>query len=140
GDERAVRPLLQFFTAGEGRIPDSHYRAKTAILMSLGYLANKTENREAIGFLVGSLDPDVWPRRIKWTGSFPSDTEDQRVHLTKLAIWGLALSGRPEVRDALRTLKRTALTTEERRTQERLGSIVDEALAVYARVVRFGLI
>jgi PBS lyase HEAT-like repeat-containing protein len=140
GDERAVSPLLQFFTTDEGRISDSRYRAKTAVLMSLGYLGNKSHNREAIRFLLNSLDPDVWRSRVKWIGSFPSDSEDQRVYLTKLAIWGLALTGTPEARDALLGLKSTARSTEARQTQERLGSVVDEALALHARVVRFGLI
>lgn len=136
GDPSAAPPLIEFLTADAGIISEARYRAKAAVLMSLGYLINKSGDRRALEFLTTGLSPDVWASRVKWAGPFGDNESDLSLHLTKLAIWGLALSGNPMAGNALRSLKRSGFTFS---SDASLMEVLDEALAFYSRVVRLGL-
>jgi hypothetical protein len=140
GDVRAAKPLIDFLTGGTGNLSEEHFKAKTAVLMSLGYLINKSRDPQSLDFLLRSLNPNVWAERIKWRAPFPEGVANQRIHLTALSIWGLALSGTTEAGEALRALKRPARTASERRVKAALINVIDEALALHEKVVRLGLI
>jgi hypothetical protein len=140
GDPRAVKPLLQFFRRGTGQLSTAHFNAKTAVLLSLGYLSNKSGNRESFNFLERGLSAEGLVSGIKWTSPFPMTEEELNTQLTNLAIWGLALSGRPEAGQVLRSLRKPAVTLVERNFESRFGETIDEALGTHAKVARSGLV
>jgi HEAT repeat protein len=58
GDGRAVNPLINFITRSEERseLSPPQAEAKTSAVMSLGYIVNKTGNRQALTFLAEGVD------------------------------------------------------------------------------------
>lgn len=140
GDERVVDPLIAFFSANEpGILSRDHYAAKTSVLMSLGYVVNKNQNKKALNYLIDSIDPAVWTKRgIQWKSPFHASLSERNQQLTLLAIMGLALSGHPDAKEALSSTRRglEAGSQSEAPLEEALRSheiIASKGLAEYYR-------
>jgi hypothetical protein len=142
GDERAVEPLLSFIKAGDqARLSRVHYTAKTSALMALGYLINKTGNVRALNYLVESVKPETWAARSA-TGiaPFQANTAERDTDFSKHAILGLALSGRPEAAQTLRSLQQPAGTEVQRAFQAQVSDLVSEALDEHQKISNKGLV
>jgi hypothetical protein len=141
GDERAVEPMIAFIEAGgQDRLSPAHYRAKTSALMSLGYVVNRNGNQRALAYLRDSVQPDVWAQRsIRGNAPFQASTEDRNADFSKHAVLGLALAGRPEAAQVLRSLQQPAATDAQRAFQAQVGDLVTDALAENERISREGL-
>jgi hypothetical protein len=141
GDERAVDPLISFIEADySGDLSTELYRAKTAALMALGYIINKTGNRKALSYLMSSLHPETWGARdVVGIAPFQGDTAERNTDFSKHAILGLALSGHPEAARALHSLQQPASTETQRAFQAQAGDLVAEALEEHAKIAQGGL-
>jgi hypothetical protein len=141
GDERAVEPLIAFIEAGvQGSLSREHYAAKTSALMALGYLINKTGNQRALNYLKDSVAPETWAARgVAGTAPFQASTTERDRDFSKHAILGLALSGRPEAAQALRSLQQPAATETQRAFQAQVSDLVSEALEEHQRIATQGL-
>jgi hypothetical protein len=132
GDPQAVKPLIEFLLDGEGTLTRDQYDAKSAVLVSLGNLINKTgslalQTERGLHFLQEGLNPEAWAEQVKWINPYGLNAEEQKIQLTKMAVWGLAVSGEPEAGNALRALQLRLLSSD-------LDELLIEALACYAKV------
>jgi hypothetical protein len=141
GDEQAVEPLISFIEADvQGGLSREHYAAKTSAMMALGYLINKTGNQRALTYLTDSVAPETWAARgMAGTAPFQASTAERDRDFSKHAILGLALSGRPEAAQALRSLQQPAATEAQRAFQAQVSGLVSEALAEHQRIATQGL-
>lgn len=137
GGRRAMKPLMKFFREGEGKLSKAAYRAKKAVPMYIGLIANADgEARdEAISFIsIGATQPTAWIKQneIRWNSPYADDrsTERRDFDLRLSCIWGLAYSGLPEAKETLAHLRKT----------ENVSQVVDEALAIRDSVEKEGLI
>ncbi|MFN2452863.1 MAG: HEAT repeat domain-containing protein [Pyrinomonadaceae bacterium] len=139
GDARAIQPLLDLFAEGSGKLSDQEFKVRKTIVMSLGYLLNKADNREAFEFLLQGLDPESWTKRVGWDSPDGISEENTKSQLTKMAIWGLALSGKPEAREALLSLQQAplAMFTDANRTL--LVNVAQEAIDAHSTVAEKGI-
>jgi hypothetical protein len=130
GDERAVEPLISFIQApGPAVLSAAQYRAKTSALMALGYLVNKTGNQRALAYLQESARPEVWAQRgVGGIARFQTSTNERNVDFSEHAVLGLALSGRPEAAQTLRSLQ-----------EPMLSEVVSEALKEHEKISSQGL-
>jgi HEAT repeat protein len=141
GDERAVEPMISFIQSDSGPagLSQAQYRAKTSALMALGYLVNRTGNQRALNYLQESAKPEIWESRaITGTAPFQASTTERNIDFSKHAILGLALSGRPEAAQTLRSLQQPTGTAGAD-LQAQLGDLVSEALNEHERVSSQGL-
>jgi HEAT repeat protein len=143
GDERVVEPMISFIQSDPGPaglLSPAQYRAKTSALMALGYLVNRTGNQRALNYLQESARPEAWASRgVAGTAPFQASTTERNLDLSKHAILGLALSGRPEAAQTLRSLQQPAATAAARDFQAQVGDLVSEALNEHQRVSSQGL-
>ena len=118
----------------------ARYRAKTSALMAMGYLVNRTGNQRALSYLQESARPEAWAQRdVKGIAPFQASTSERNVDLSKHAILGLALSGRPEAAQTLRSLQQPGGTDAARSFQAQIGDLVSEALNEYQKMSSQGL-
>lgn len=148
GDESVLEPLIEFIEKGveaaDRKLSDDHYRAKTAAIMTMGYLINRTASERALEYLIASLDPAVWTRRgTTGSATFQRSEAESRVDFSKYAILGLGLSGHPKAAEILTSLQ----NPEEARAmgitgnfQLEISDIASEALRANERIARVGLI
>jgi len=141
GDERAVDPIISFIEADvPGGLSREHYAAKTSALMALGYLVNKTGNRKALDYLKASASPETWAgRNIAGVAPFQASSTERNRDFSKFAIFGLALSGRPEAAQALRSLQQPAGAEVTREFQAQVSDLVSEALKENQKIANQGL-
>ena len=140
GDDRAVDPILDFIKGGTGQLSPAEYTAKSSAVMALGYLVNKSGNAKALDFLKTSLDPDAWAeRRMGWSSAYHASVADRNMQLSTMAVLGLALSGKPEARDALLSLQRTPKTAGAKRLQAQAYDTISEALGANQMIADQGL-
>jgi hypothetical protein len=140
GDARAVQPLLDLFSEGSGQLSERDFKVRKAVVLSLGYLLNKTESREAFEFLVQGLNPQFWSRAASWSSPAEMDDKDAQTQLIKMAIWGLALSGRPEAKKALETLQQTPSVGFSEATDRLLTAVAEEAIDSHSVIADQGLL
>lgn len=140
GDPRAIQPLFELFSEGGDQLSDQEFKVRKTIVISLGYLLNRTENREALEFLLEGLNPESWSKRAGWDSPEGMSEEHTQSQLTKMAIWGLALSGRPEAREALFSLQQAPLATFSEDTKSLFLEVVREAIDTYSVVAEQGLL
>lgn len=97
GDDRAVIPMIKFIEKEFiGDVAADTYRSKTATLAAMGYLVNRTNNEEALNYLIESIDPEIWAKRLPaGKASFQASQTQRNRDLSKFAIFGLAFSGKP---------------------------------------------
>jgi hypothetical protein len=140
GDERAVDPLIAFPGArGEDRLTRPQYVAKSSVPLALGYLVNKTGSQRALSYLIESLNPDVWTQRgVTWQSPYHATGVERNLQLTTGAVWGLAVSGRPEAASALRAVQADTSAAGKRLVAQ-IGVVVGEALVTHAQIARMGL-
>lgn len=131
GDQQAVQPLIAFVLDGEGRIDEITWYAKTAVLISLGYLLHKTENNQALAILKAGLDPMYWRSRVLWK---PRDVHPRDDTLAELAATGLGLSGRRGAIEALHTFR----SSKAYRDRGQMRTTVDEAIQAHGDVLQAG--
>jgi hypothetical protein len=105
GDESVATPLIEFARQGTGLITPDAYRAKSTVLLALGYLVNHTGSREALRFLLESANPSAWnARAIHWSSPIHATASARNARLSSTALLGLALSGAPEAGALLRSI------------------------------------
>lgn len=122
---RATTPLIAFIERGSGRISSEEYLAKSAAVISLGYLAGR--DARALDYLLKSVEPAAWSRRLDWVSPYGDQPDTRDLQLTKSAIQALGLSGHPRaMRELLRLQRTESLKIYE--TDESLRELVDEAL------------
>lgn len=142
GNDNAVDPLMNFINREvRNTLSDPHYRAKTSAIVSLGYIINKTNNRRAQQFLIESLNPEIWDRRdFRWRSPYHQTAEERNMHLSTMAVLGLALSGTEEAAGALRNLQQPGRTEIEQRFRREVAETLQEALEANEIIAREGLI
>ena len=105
GDPGAVEPIISYLEepdAGspDGVLSDASYLAKSSALLGLAGFANRTTSpaakKRALDYLKKGQEPFCWNKVIKWTSPLHKTPFDRNVHLTKLSILGLGLSGTEE--------------------------------------------
>jgi hypothetical protein len=142
GDERAVAPLIQFLERNEASRPLSHaqYIAKSSVVMSLGYIINKTGSPRALEYLKASMSPTIWrQRKVEWSSPYHPTAEARDRQLSKMAILGLGLSGRPFAAEALRSLRAPATAAAEESFRRDVAGLVSEALSANDEIGKEGL-
>jgi hypothetical protein len=140
GEEAAVEPLISFIQAGGGKPGATQYRARTSALMSLGYIVNKTGSPRALAYLRDGVRPETWETRsVTGTAPFQASTVERDNDFSKYAILGLALSGKPEAAETLRSLQQAAPTERQRSFQAQVGDMVSDALNEHQAVATEGL-
>lgn len=135
GDERAVEPLLSLITTRTAQtLTRQEYTLKTSALISLGYLVNKTNNLQALTYLIDGIRATVWvERNLLWASPFHANETERNQQLVSLSIIGLALSGHTLAREALIAYQlNTGLSTSER-------ALIDEALRAHTTIANQGL-
>ena len=140
GNEAAVEPLIRFLEAPgpAGGLSLSEFRARLAVQPALGYILARQANGRALSYLREGLNPESWSRRLSWRSSAQADDVARNAQLTNMAIWGLALSGRPEAGTALEALQATA-ASDPARFREGTAQLLTEARAAHAVIARVGL-
>ena len=141
GDARSVDALIAFVEkGGDSRSSPTHYRAKTSVLMAMGYLINKSGSQKAIDYLKSYIKPSgSGERPMPGRGAFQPSLAEQDGQLSTMAILGLGLSGHPTAQEALHSLQRPAATASAARFQAQVSDVVNEALKVHETVAREGL-
>jgi hypothetical protein len=140
GDERAVEPMISFVEADEpAGLSREHYTAKTSAIMSLGFLINKSGNQQALDFLKQAANPQTWASKRMGVAPFQSSMIERNFDLSKHAVLGLALSGRPEAAEILRSLQQPTDVETQRQFQAQVGDLVSEALKENERIAKQGL-
>jgi len=140
GDPQAREPLTRFIQNGDGRLSVGSYRAKTSAIMALGYLANASQDAEALDYLRARAEPAAWSKQeVAWRSPFEPSGGTRDEALAEIAILGLALSGQAAAATALRNLDARASKTEATREQRRLGALARVALAEHAKIAKVGL-
>jgi len=135
GDESVVDPLVSFIAEGDTTLSADVYNAKTAAILTLGYLANRTGSQRALDYLIGGLQPTSWSARaLSWTSPF-QDSQGRNLQLSQMNIIALALSGREPAREALQNLR----ATSTRGVEPQVDSLLDEAIEAHATINRDGL-
>ena len=128
GDNGVVQPLIDFIEKGDGEtLAQPVYRAKTAAVMSLGYVVNKSGNRQALDYLKSGLKPADWGARL--APALPSShatLPERNQDFSKYAVLGLGLAGTPEAADALRSMQPPESATPGFAAE--VDSLADQAL------------
>lgn len=142
GDAQVIEPLIQFARSGEGILSRHEYDAKTAAVMSLGRLIRKGEMRDygaALDFLTDSLNSDGWTSNVKWMNPYNLSRDEQTVQLSKVGVWGLALTGKPEAAEVLRSFQERnvkEISTRDARGAQSLNDLAEEALRYHDKISR----
>jgi hypothetical protein len=76
---------------------------------------------------------------VAGTAPFQASTAERNTDFSKHAILGLALSGRPEAAQILRSLQQPADTDAQRAFQAQVSDLVSEALNEHQRISSQGL-
>jgi len=141
GDDTVAKPVVEFIDKGPaGNIPDGYYAAKSNAVMALGYLINKTGNKEALTYLKQSVDPKAWPdRKVEWKAEFQATDDERNAQLSTMAVLGLALSGHPEAGEALRKLQRQPETPTQKAFAAAVTNTLAEALKDHEKIAGQGL-
>lgn len=106
GDSTTFDTLRAFLLQpSESTLSGSEYRARSVVMLAMGYLVNHSNDRRAIAFLVAAADPGTWSRiGLTWRSPFHDDRAALEVSLSNAALLGLALTGRQEAVAELRRL------------------------------------
>lgn len=104
GAESVVAPLIAFLREGNGTLTPDEYRAKSTVLIALGYVVNHTRSRLALDYLLQSANPEEWnTRTLRWSSPFHATASQRNARLSSTTLLGLALSGAPEAGTLLRS-------------------------------------
>ncbi|MDT7809757.1 MAG: hypothetical protein QOJ70_3570 [Acidobacteriota bacterium] len=122
---RATAALIAFIERGSGKLSREEYTAKSAAVISLGYLAGR--DTRALDYLLKSVNPAAWSRRLGWLSPYADQSDTRNLQLTKSAIQALGLSGHPQAMRGLLELQQSE-SLKIYQTDESLRELVDEAL------------
>lgn len=140
GDDRAVDPLIRFIEGVDGSVGREDFAAKSSAIMALGYLLNKSPNEKALNYLKNHMTPEGWRDSPLATAQGFRGSEDERTaQLSTLAVIGLALSGRPEAKEALLSLEESLGTMGQTPFANQASLVVSEALKTHDIVMKEGL-
>ena len=142
GDERAVDPLIAFIEEGGDTMTREEFSAKSSVLMSLGYLINKSKNEKALSYLKGHITPEGWQETKMATAQargFQASTDERTQQLSTLAILGLALSGHPSAKATLNSLNEDVRASGSTQFAKQINSVVAEALKAHDTIAQDGL-
>ncbi len=140
GDDRAVDPLLEVLESSGDQSKPEDFASKSSVLMSLGYLINKSQNEKALAYLTAHCTPEGWlgSNLLKAEG-LQASTDERSQQLSNLAVIGLALSGHPEAQATLRSLRENVKALGTTSYARQLTPIVDEAITACDTVAEEGL-
>lgn len=135
GDVRAIDPLIDFLEQDHGgRLSPPQYLAKSAVVITLGYIIQKSRNEKALAFLIDGADPQSWTRRgLRWSSPYHRTEAERNRQLSAMAILGLGLSGHPDAAKHLRSLK------QESASRGLDDGAIQEALKANAEIARKGM-
>lgn len=138
GDESAIEPLIRFLEKDSGeRLSRSHYLAKTAVPMALGYALHKGEKGRALSYLIESAKPGAWAKRkLGWISPDHNNARGRDEQLSKMAILGLAVSGNASGKNALVELS----TSSQDSFLNRVRPVITEALQEHDKISSQGLV
>ena len=141
GDERAVDRMIQLLVEdAAGPLVRRDYTAKTRVVMSLGYIVNKSGSQKALDFLISGVDPNSWTQRgVRWVSPYHATEMDRNRHLSTLAIIGLGLSGNPVAEKVLLSLRQPGTTSIDRQFLSQVDDVVQEALRAHQTIAKEGL-
>lgn len=129
GDQSVVARLIAFAHQGSGTLTPDEYRAKSTVLIALGYVANHTGSRAALDYLLASANPEAWnARALRWSSPFHATSAARNARLSSTAFLGLALSGAPAAGNLLRSLATGARSPP-----------AQQAFAEFQTITRLGL-
>ncbi len=142
GDEKAVDSIISLIKLDRpGKISRELYNAKTAAIMALGYLINKSGNQKALDFLKGCLNPHAWDdSQPNWESPFQGAQEARNIQLSSIAILGLTLSGHPDAIAALELLKDPKGSEVEQRFQAQILPTLEQSINDCQQIAEDGLI
>lgn len=140
GDDRAVEPMIEVLESNGDQLKQEDFAAKSSVLMSLGYLINKSQNEKALAYLKSHTTPEGWQgsKMINAEG-LQASTDERSQQLSTLAVIGLALSGHPEAKNALRSLGENVKAMGTTTFAKQMSSVVDEAMKAHESIAKEGL-
>lgn len=135
GDARAIDPLIDFLEQDHGgRLSAPQYLAKSAVVMAIGYIIQKSRNEKALAFLIDGTAPQSWTRRgLHWSSPYHWSEAERNRQLSTMSILGLGLSGHPDAAQHLRSLK------QEYRSKGLDDGAIQEALKANTEIARKGV-
>lgn len=140
GDDRAVEPMLNVLEGGGDQLKPEDFAAKSSVLMSLGYLINKSQNEKALAYLKSHTTPEGWQgSQLTTAEGLQASTDERSQQLSTLAVIGLALSGHPEAKTTLRSLGENVKAMGTTKFAKQMGSVVDEAMKAHETIAKDGL-
>ena len=140
GDDRAVEPMIDVLESDGDRLMPEDFAAKSSVLMSLGYLINKSQNEKALAYLKTHTTPEGWQGSKMITAEgLQASTDERSQQLSTLAVIGLALSGHPEAKNALRSLEENVKAMGPTTFAKQMNSVVDEAMKAHEFIAKEGL-
>jgi HEAT repeat protein len=140
GDERAVEPMLEVLEGAGDQLKPEDFATKSSVLMSLGYLINKSQNEKALAYLKSHTTPAGWEgSNITTIEGLEAGTDERSQQLSTLAVIGLALSGHPEAKNTLRSLGENLKAMGPTTFARQMSSVVEEAKKTHETVAKEGL-
>ncbi len=140
GDDRAVEPMLDLLESSGKQLKPEDFASQSSVLMSLGYLINKTQNEKALAYLKKHTTPEGWQgSNLTRVEGFQASTDERSQQLSTLAVIGLALSGHPEAQTTLRSLGEDVKALGTTAYARQLTPIVAEAIKACDTVAEEGL-
>ena len=133
---RATTALIAFIERDSGKLSREEYMAKSAAVISLGYLAGR--DARALDYLLKSVNPAVWSQRLGWQSPYADQSDTRNLQLTKSAIQALGLSGHPQAKSKLLELQHSE-SLKIYQTDGSLRELVDEALKKNQAVQKRGV-
>ena len=140
GDDRALEPMLEVLESDGDQLKPEDFAAKSSVLMSLGYLINKSQNEKALAYLKSHTTPEGWQgSKLTTAEGLQASTDERSQQLSTLAVIGLALSGHPEAKNTLRSLGENVKAMGPTTFAKQMNSVVDEALKAHESISKEGL-
>jgi hypothetical protein len=106
--------------------------------MALGYVVNQSGSKAALDYLIAAANPAFWGDTNVGRAEFQASTQQRDIDLTTKATLGLALSGDPRARDALRKLQADD-SPSMAAFQAQVGNLIEEALRENEAIEQQGL-
>ncbi|GGF21613.1 hypothetical protein [Hymenobacter cavernae] len=107
GSSKATKPLVQFVDSQQGEISVETFRAVLYVFQSLGHIARKDSDKQALKALEDYLSLDSWKTKDLHFSFSRYRNEALSEVLARQAIQGLGVSGKPEANRALSDLRKS---------------------------------
>ena len=140
GDDRAVEPMLDVLESGSDKLMREDFATKSSVLMSLGYLINKSQNTKALAYLKSHTTPEGWQgSKLITAEGLQASSDERSQQLSTLAVIGLALSGHPEAKSFLKSLGDNVKALGPTTFATQMSSVVNEAMKAHEAITKDGL-